>query len=249
MLEIRDLNYSIKKSGRGFLINNINFELEDGYIMGLVGRNGSGKTTLLNLIYKAITPDSGKVLWNGEEVNSNNRYVFHNDVAYIGNEDWCFKYKSVNENIEMLSLLYKDFDEKLFGQYIKYFELREADRNKKYLALSMGQKMQFQIAFAMARRPKLMLMDEPMANLDPIIKVDLMELLQQNVAKENMSIIISTHLVDDISNMTDYIGLLDNGIMKEFGNREKLFDKYGTEGLREFLIESGKLIRLQSLLA
>ena len=240
MIEVRDLNYSVKKSGKSFSINNINFKLEDGYIMSLLGKNGSGKTTLLSLIYGALSPNSGEVVWNGKKINIDNRYDFRNDVAYIGDMDWCFGTKSINENVKMLKLLYKNFDETIFEEYIEYFDLNDVEREKDYADLSTGKMMQFQIAFALARKPKLLLMDEPMANLDPVIKVDLMEMLQQKVMQENMSIIISTHLVEDISDMTDYIGILDDGNMKEFGDREKIFEKYEDEDLRKLLLHIRK---------
>lgn len=237
MIEIKNMNYSVKSFGKSFAIKNVNFKLEDGYIMSLLGRNGSGKTTLLNLIYGVLTMNSGEVLWNDEKVMLSNLHDFHRDVAYAGDIDWCFDSKAVDENIELLKLLYKDFDEGLFEEYIKFFEFKAADREKKYMELSTGKAMQLQLAFALARKPKLLLLDEPMANLDPVIKVDLMELLQKKVMEENMSIIISTHLVDDISDVTDYIGLIEDGVMTEFGDRESIFDKYNVEDLRGLSVD------------
>lgn len=240
MIEVKNLSYKEKKSKKDFSINNISFKLEDGYIMSLLGKNGSGKTTLLNMIYGMFKSDSGEVLWNEKVINIDNNYDFKCDVAYVGGEEWCFETKSINDNVNMLKHLYKDFDEKLFDEYVKYFDLKESDRCKEYSELSKGQKMLFQIAFALARKPKLLIMDEPMANLDPVVKIDIMELLQKKVEKENISIIISTHLVEDISDMTDYIGLIDNGNLIEFDNREEIFDKYKAEGLRDILIKAGK---------
>lgn len=238
MIEVKNLSYKEKKSKNGFSINNISFKLEDGYIMSLLGKNGSGKTTLLNLIYGMFKNDSGEVLWNGNVINIDNNYAFRCDVAYVGGEEWCFSSKSADENIELLKYLYTDFDMELYEKYLKYFELKESDRRKKYSKLSTGQAMLFQIAFALARKPKLVIMDEPMANLDPIIKVDIMELLQKKVEEENMSIIISTHLLEDITDVTDYIGIIENGKMTEFDNREVIFEKYNADGLREVFIES-----------
>ncbi|MBQ3545035.1 MAG: ABC transporter ATP-binding protein [Lachnospiraceae bacterium] len=238
MIEARNLSYKEKKSKNDFSIDNVCFKLEDGYIMSLLGKNGSGKTTLLNLIYGMLKSDSGEVLWNGEVVNGDNGYDFKCDVAYVGGEDWCFLSKSINDNVEILKCLYEDFNVELYEEYLKYFDLKESDRTKEYSKLSTGQMMLFQIAFAMARKPKLLIMDEPMANLDPVVKVDIVELLQQKVAKDNMSVIISTHLLSEISDVTDYIGIIENGKMTEFDNREVIFDKYNAEELREIFIET-----------
>lgn len=240
MIDVKNLSYKEMKSKEKFSLNNISFKLEDGYIMSLLGKNGSGKTTLLNLIYGMIKSDSGEVLWDGNVINRDNYYEFKTEVAYVGGEQWCFSSLSVNENVELLKYLYADFDIKLYEEYLKYFDLKGSDGRKEYSELSTGQMMLFQIAFALARKPKLLIMDEPMANLDPVVKVDIMELLQKKVEKENMSIIISTHLVEDISDMTDYIGIIDNGSLIEFDNREVIFDKYKAEGLRDILIKAGK---------
>ena len=240
MIEVKNLSYKEKNSKNKFSIENISFELEDGYIMSLLGKNGSGKTTLLNLIYGMFKSDAGEMLWNGKVINSENNYDFKCEVAYVGGEKWCFETKSIDENVKILKHLYKNFDEELFDEYVKYFDLKESDRSKEYSELSTGQRMLFQIAFAMARRPKMLIMDEPMANLDPVVKIDIMELLQKKVEKENISIIISTHLVEDISDMTDYIGIIDNGNLIEFNNREEIFDKYKADGLREILVKAGK---------
>lgn len=84
-----------------------------------------------------------------------------------------------------------------------------------------------------------MLLDEPMANLDPVIKTELTDILHKQVTEKNMGIIISTHLVDDISDITDYIGIIDDGEMKIWGDRETVFDKYNSKDLKELLLDTG----------
>lgn len=239
MLQVNNLCYAVNKRTNGFAIQDISFSLEEGYVMCLLGRNGSGKTTLLNMIYGMLTPDSGDVLWQGKNT-LDNHYDFLSDVAYIGEKDWCFQHKNTDENADILSLLYKDFEFKLYNEYMKLFGLTDADRSKPYTELSTGQKLQFQLAFSMARKPKLMLLDEPMANLDPVIKMDLTDVLHKKVTGDNMGIIISTHLVDDISDITDYIGILENGKMKIWGDREAVFERYNSESLRELLLDAGR---------
>lgn len=238
MLQVNHLCFSTRGRKRAFAIKDISFSLEQGYIMSLLGKNGSGKTTLLNIIYGLITPDSGEVLWQHENA-FDNRYAFHNDIAYIGEKNWCFEYKSLNENVAFLSLLYENFDYELFDYYMSVFGLTDTDREQNYSELSTGQKLQFQLAFLLARSPKFMLLDEPMANLDPVIKTELTDILHKQVTEKNMGIIISTHLVDDISDITDYIGIIDDGEMKIWGDRETVFDKYKSKDLKELLLDTG----------
>jgi ABC-2 type transport system ATP-binding protein len=85
-----------------------------------------------------------------------------------------------------------------------------------------------------------MILDEPLANLDPVIKVDLMELLHRKAMEDNMGILISTHLVEDISDMVDFIGIMDDGEMKIFGDRESVFETFNSESLRELLLDMGR---------
>ncbi len=183
MLQVNHLCFSTRGRKRAFAIKDISFSLEQGYIMSLLGKNGSGKTTLLNIIYGLITPDSGEVLWQHENA-FDNRYAFHNDIAYIGEKTGVLNTKSLNENVAFLSLLYENFDYELFDYYMSVFGLTDTDREQNYSELSTGQKLQFQLAFLLARSPKFMLLDEPMANLDPVIKTELTDILHKQVTEK-----------------------------------------------------------------
>jgi len=141
----------------------------------------------------------------------------------------------VDENLSFLSSLYDNFDHDEFERIISSFEFAVSDRKKMYYKLSTGQQMQFQIAFNLARHPKLLLMDEPFANLDPIIKEDILELIRNKIASENISVIMSTQLVEEISDIVDYIGIIENQKMKAFGSRDELFDKFGVQNIRELM--------------
>lgn len=240
MLEVKNLTSSIIESGitdhKFFKIDDVSFTLEDGYICALLGKNGSGKTTLLDLMYGNVLVKSGSVSFDGVEFNKKTRAKFRNDVALISNGVWYFADKSVSENVALLSIMYEGFDEKLFMEYMKRFEFPETDFNKPVSKLSTGQKVQFDIAFAAARRPKLMLMDEPFANLDPVVKVDIMEIIQDLVSENNMSVIISTHLLDEIDNVVDYVAVIDDGKLVKYGDRVSLIDSNNYKSIEDILI-------------
>lgn len=239
MLEVSNINFTQKNRKGEFSIKDVNFTLEDGMFMCLLGKNGAGKTTLLNLIYGISKLYSGWIRWNGKRVDIQNIHEFHSDVAYVGNEEWCFSWMTMSDNLEILSCLYENFDRQLYLKLLESFDLNEEDVNKRYLLLSSGQKVKFQLAFAMARRPKLLLLDEPFANLDPVIKTDLMDILQKSVRNDDMSLIISTHLIDDIADISDYIGILVDGEMKLFSDRESVMEEYKNMDLKTLMIEIG----------
>ena len=221
MIEIENLNYIIRDRKTYFKISDINFRLGEGYMMGLLGKNGAGKSTLLRLLYGSLLADSGKVLFNGEDMYKN-IVKFRQKIGYIGDEDIFFTNETVGENARILGELYAGYSYGEFLNYLKLFELGESVNDKKPYELSTGQKKQVYLAFVMARHPSLLLLDEPMSNLDPVFRVEFVDLLQRLIADEKLSVILSTHIIDDIEDISDYIGILDNGILKTFGDRDEV---------------------------
>lgn len=251
MLKVEDLGYRYGKTK--FELKKVSFSLEDGYLMCLVGKNGAGKTTLLQGIYGLLPLDSGRVIYNdvpvvvgrrqmegGKEqkrISSKKLCDYREEVAYVGECNWTFWSRTMEENSNTLKTLYQKFDEKEYERLLSYFGLQERDAKKEYTELSTGQKLLFQLAFVMARHPRLLLLDEPFANLDPIVKVDLAQLFQDKILQENMQIILSTHLVDDISDMVDYIGVMKDGELVRFGDRESILEGQNVEGLRDYILK------------
>lgn len=164
-------------------------------------------------------------------------------MAYVGGRIWCIGGINVDENINLLKQLYSRWDQKRFEEILEMMEFTKEEYMTKLEELSTGKQMQFQLAFALARHPKLLLLDEPMANLDPVVKTDLWELLIRTIEKENISIIISTHLVEEVNDITDYVGVIDNGKLVKFGDREQMLNEdlgNETKDLRALLeVENG----------
>lgn len=237
MLQVRDLEYTVrdhKGKHTGFKVHHVNFELEQGYFMCLLGENGSGKSTLLRLLYGLLTPDRGSICWKGKRIGDAMESI-RQEVAYVGEEDIFFREKSIRENVEVLSRFYAGFQMEKFYDYLKQFECERGVEKKCIGEISTGQKRQIQLAFAMARSPRLLLLDEPTANLDPVFRVEFMELLQQLISREQISVLMSTHILDDVEEIADYICLLDCGKMVVFGDRECVIGQGKNEILRDLL--------------
>jgi len=179
-----------------------------------------------------LRPKSGNVNWEGKKVDDKTLAAYHRDVAYFG-ESWCSQSLTVNKNVEMLSILYPTFDRKTFDSLIALAQA-EGTLDKRYIELSTGEKAKVEIAFLLARKPKLIILDEPLANIDPVFKIDILELLQKGVADNGTGVLISTHLIDEISEMVDYIYVLDNGRITKHGTRFELLSD-GDGNLREVL--------------
>lgn len=240
MLEVKNINYRVNKK---FSLSDISFNAADGYMTCLLGKNGAGKTTLMNVLYGCIIPESGSVYYSEKEIIKKDRKSAHirrmtefrRDAAFITGDSWCVESMSVEENVSLLRCMYDSFDDEEFERIMNIFEFSSGDRKNEYRLLSTGQKMQFQIAFHMARHPKLYLMDEPLANLDPVVKEDILELVRNKISTENAAVLMSTHLVEEISDMVDYVAVMENGNMKAFGSRDEIMERSGAGSIRELV--------------
>ena len=225
MITAKNLNFNyglFRPKEDRFAIRDVSLEIKPGFISCLLGNNGAGKTTLLSLLYGFINPKSGIVCYDGRPIDRKNIASYHRDVAYCG-EKWCADGLTVEKNAEMLSTLYPAFSKELFN---KYMEIAQADRtyDKTFGELSTGQKVKVEIAFLLARKPKFILMDEPLANVDPVFKTDILEILQNSVAENGTGVFLSTHLLDEITDIVDYIYVLKNGSLIKQGSRLELLD-------------------------
>ena len=229
MLTANNINYRYGLAKKdAFELQDVSLTLEPGYVSCLLGKNGSGKTTLLNLLYGMRKPKSGEILWKDQRLDDKTLADFRQEVAYVG-EAWCVESMTVAQNMEMLSVLYPAFDRGYFDSLMKLAGV-EGCLNKVFSALSTGERVKVEISFVLARRPKLILLDEPLANIDPVFKVDVLELLQKGVAENETGVLISTHLLDEISDMVDYVNVLENGRLIKSGTR---FDVLGEGQLRD----------------
>lgn len=222
MLEVKGLEHQVNRSKnpeRAFRLRDISFSLEQGYIMGLFGENGAGKSSLLRLLYGMEVPEMGRVCWGGQDVTEN-IVAIRQDIAYVGEEYEFISEASIRENVELLQSLYAGFSQESWEKYLALFEM-EGLEDKKEKELSLGQQKKIQIAFALARHPRLLLLDEPTASLDPVFRVELMTLLQRSVAEEEMSILISTHIPEDVEDIMDYLLVLQDGKMVFCGKRDE----------------------------
>ncbi|MBP5281560.1 MAG: ABC transporter ATP-binding protein [Lachnospiraceae bacterium] len=229
MIEVKNLKFHYGMS-KSFGIDDVSLKLESGLVSCLLGKNGAGKTTLMSLAYGMLRPKSGEILWNGEKLSDRNLAAFRREVAFSG-EAWCPGCMTVEQGMEAFSILYPTFDIKYFD---KLMELASVEQlKKKYFGLlSKGERVKTEIAFLLARKPKFLFMDEPLANVDPVFKVDILELLQQGVAENETGILISTHLVDEISDMVDQVYVMDQGKMIMQGDRFEVLGD-GEESLRD----------------
>jgi ABC-2 type transport system ATP-binding protein len=239
-IEIKNL----KKEYKNFTLNIKNMEVKKGFITGFIGPNGSGKTTTIKAIMNMVKPDDGSVLVLGkniwEDLKVKELIGFIGDVS--GYLEEC-KIKNIKKNV---CRFYDNWDEALYNHLINKFQLSE---NSIYGKLSKGQKKQFDLAVALAIKPKILIMDEPTANLDPVVRNEFLEILQEQMEKNDLTIFYSTHVTSDLDKCADYIIFIYKGEILLYDEKDKILDKYSIiKGKNELLDEETKkyLISIKS---
>lgn len=218
MLEIQGL----EKKLEGFTLQDVNIELPKGYIMGLIGENGAGKTTLLNLILGLYKPTKGQIIIDGMTYENQEKEI-RNLLGYVLVDDVFSGEMKLIEQADMYGKYYDNYDRTLFLEYCKRFELEE---KKKYKKLSKGEKLKFQFAFALAHKPKLLILDEPTANFDPEFREEFLKIITEFVANGENSVLLATHMTEELDRFADYITFLHKGNVKFSVERSELEKKY-----------------------
>ena len=220
----------MKKSyGKVNVLDSIDLVLEEGKIYGLLGRNGVGKTTLLNIISNRIKEDSGQVKVFGHRVFENEKIV--EDIAITGEQRPELKEMKVKEIFEMASILYKNWDEEYKKNLVKKFKVQE---NKRYEKLSKGNQTIIGLILGLASRARLTIFDERSIGLDAAYREEFYKLLLEDFEKHPRTIIISTHLIDEVTNLFEDIIILKDKKVFIKEEVQKLLDKgYYVNGNRE----------------
>lgn len=203
---------NVSGKGFGFKLNNISMEIEAGFIYGLMGENGAGKTTLMSYILNHKSY-SGKILIDGEDIKKNS-INSKNKIGFVSEDNKFFDELSAVENAKILGGLYQDFDMELFMTYMSQMEV---STNKSLKNLSRGDKLKFQLAFAIAHKPVLYLLDEVTAGMDPVFRQDYFKILQKLIMDEQAAILMTSHIASEMEKKTDYVGIMENGQLTKFG--------------------------------
>lgn len=247
-IELRNL----KKNYKTFSLDIDKLDIKTGFITGFVGPNGSGKTTTINSVMGMIKPDNGEIKIFGKNLSNNQR--IKNNIGYVGDISGFLEENKLKHIKNSVSRFYSNWDEKIYKKYMNEFKL---DENKSFKALSKGMQKQFQLVMAFAHHPKLLIMDEPTANLDPIVRNEILEIISNHMVNEEVTVFYSSHITTDIEKCADYVvfiydgkiflqgekdeilenhvlvkfkkGLYDEDIKKEFISLKK--NEYGYEGL------------------
>ncbi|MDO5040680.1 MAG: ABC transporter ATP-binding protein [Peptoniphilus sp.] len=214
-LEVRNLN----KSYGDFSLKNINFDIEKGTVMGLIGANGAGKTTLIKCILDMISYEGDiRILGSERDEGVNDRLGILIEDTFISN------FINVKETDKIFKNIYSKWDSEYFKELIKRFELPLNKMNSKF---SKGMRMKYKIAVALASKPDFLILDEPTSGLDPVVRDDILDIFLEFMEEENHSILISSHITDDLEKIADYITYIDKGELIFTEEKYELMENYG----------------------
>lgn len=212
----------LTKNYGGFALDNIDLTVEKGTIMGLVGQNGAGKTTLINLIMNKISKDGGEIKIFGLD-NIADEPAVKNIIGYIADEEYMYYNYTLAKYEKIFSMAFDRWDRAVFEEYCERFELPV---KKKFSEYSKGMKTKAMLALAIAHDPKLLIMDEPTAGLDPVARIEMLDILRSFVEDGEHAVLFSTHITSDLDKVADYITLIIDGKIIESMTIDEIEEKY-----------------------
>ncbi len=192
---------------KNFVIKPVSMELPKGYIIGIEGPNGAGKSTLIKMLLGRYEKMEGSIQICGLDVLKEREKMLTR-IGYVSEENVFFEEYDACDNERLYKDFYECWDSELFKEYLKKFKV---SGSTKVGALSKGNKIRFQVAFALAHAPEVLIMDEPTAGLDPVFRTEFYRMLQEIVAENNTTILISTHIQEEMERLADYIICVDSG--------------------------------------
>ncbi|MCR4955526.1 MAG: ABC transporter ATP-binding protein [Lachnospiraceae bacterium] len=199
---------NVVKTFDGFCaLKGTTLHVKKGCVYGLVGPNGAGKTTLIRHLTGVYKQDAGEVYIDGEPIWENP--AMKQKIAYIPDDVFYFQGASTEDMCKFYRGIYKNFDIELFHRLEEYFP--KIDRKKKLRSLSKG--MQKQVAFwlSIACKPEILILDEPVDGLDPVMRKQVWSILMKEVADRNVTVLVSSHNLRELEDVCDHVGIMSEG--------------------------------------
>lgn len=221
ILEIRGITK--KFADKKFALSNIDLDLPKGVVMGLIGENGAGKTSLIKILMNIYGRDGGTVTAFDGIDNAENEAEFKENVGYVADEDYLYVSATVEKTALAFSYAFSNWDGDIFKKYMKLWQI---DVKKKCGQLSKGMRTKVMLALALAHKPKLLILDEPTAGLDPAARIEMLDILREFVSDGERSALFSTHITGDLDKIADYIAMMIDGRITEVMSSDEAEERY-----------------------
>ena len=236
MIEVKNLQ---KKFETIEAVKRIDFNIKKNQTLALLGPNGCGKTTTIGMLLGLITPSSGQIFINESELNYKD-HQFLNIMNFASPYVELPKKLTVHENLKVYGRMYliKNLKDKI-EQIVEDLNLKNF-LNKKTGELSSGQKNRVSLAKSLINNPKILLLDEPTASLDPDTGDYIRSYLEKYKTENNISILLASHNMDEVMRLSDYVLMMKEGQIIDQGTSQDLISKHGRENLEQVFL---KLVR------
>lgn len=258
LFQIRGL---VKRFGKNAVLEDVNLDIPENEIFGIIGVNGSGKTTLLKLLVGFYKPDEGEILYSNQKLSKILKRL-KKEIGFTTQDNSFYPKLTVEENIRYFGALY-DVNKKTIGINIeRILTLVELEEDRSTLAenLSGGMQRRLDMACSLIHDPKVLILDEPTEDLDPLLRIDILRLIRK-INRLGTTVIITSHLLDDVEHLCDKIAILNNKRVARVGSVEELREMYQRKeeihleissgnydnivrslNIDDFIIEDGKLV-------
>jgi ABC-2 type transport system ATP-binding protein len=210
-----------KRYGSTWALRECSLAVPPGYVAAVVGPNGAGKTTLLNLAVGLATPSAGTVTVLGGEPAGSPAAL--EDIAFVAQDAPLYKNLPVADMLRLTRYLNRRFDHGYARERLSELGI---PLKRKAGKLSGGQQAQLALTLALARRPRLLVLDEPLANLDPLARHDFMATVMAAAAEDGMSVVLSSHVLAELERVADYLILISGGQVQVAGDVDDLLARH-----------------------
>ena len=213
----------VTKHFPGFTLQDLSLTVPSGTICGLVGENGAGKSTTIRLLMGALRPDSGTCTVLGADSAAPEFLSLKEDIGVVLDEAYFPESLNALQVGGVMAKTYRRWDGKQYQNYLTRFGLPE---KKPFKDFSRGMKMKLAIAVALSHSPRLLVLDEATAGLDPIVRDEVLEIFNEFTREEDHSILISSHIVSDLEKLCDTIAFLHKGRLLLCEEKDALREEY-----------------------
>jgi ABC-2 type transport system ATP-binding protein len=203
-IETRNLG---RKFGKFEAVKSVSLSVPRGTVFGLLGVNGAGKSTIIKMIMGHLRPTAGEVRVLGRALGED-LIDIRRRVAYVSENRYLYEWMTVEESVRFTRAFHETWDDKKAADLLKRFSLPS---EKKVRQLSRGNRARLCLLLALSFSPELIILDEPTSGLDPIVRRDFIENIVAEIAEEGKTVLFSSHIVDEVERVADYVGIMDEG--------------------------------------
>ncbi|MEP7004606.1 MAG: ABC transporter ATP-binding protein [Sphingomonas bacterium] len=210
----------ISKCYPHFQLRDVDLSFEQGTVMGLVGPNGAGKSTILRIVMGLLGPESGSVKVLGYSM-PDEQIAAKRNIGFVAEDMRLYESETIAFHMDFVRSIFDSWDEDYAGLLLRRFDL---NKNQKVKGLSHGQRVKATLLLALARRPSLLVFDEPTTGLDPAVRKEVLDEMMNALEDETRSILFSSHNTLDVEQISDYITFVHGGRVLDSRNKEEFID-------------------------